>query len=107
MLTAGVVLLHDNACTHTARCTAAGFTEFGRELFDHPPYNPYPAPSDFHVFLHLKKFLTSDEHFGNDGDMKTSVTKLVPFTGGRVLRPRDTKDFSMIRQVSQFWWWLC
>ncbi|KAJ4439580.1 hypothetical protein ANN_07707 [Periplaneta americana] len=59
MLTAGVVLLNDNARPHTARRTAAVLTEFGRELFDHPPYSPDLAPSDFHVFLHLKKFLSS------------------------------------------------
>ncbi|KAJ4451550.1 hypothetical protein ANN_03016, partial [Periplaneta americana] len=74
MLTASVVLLHDNARPHTARRTAAALTEFCWELFDHPPYSPHLAPSDFHVFLHLKKFLSS---------------------GGRVLQQRDTK----IREV--------
>ncbi|KAJ4429305.1 hypothetical protein ANN_26309 [Periplaneta americana] len=59
MLTAGVVLLHDNARPHTARRTTAVLTEFGWELFDHPPCSPDLAPSDFHVFLHLKKFLSS------------------------------------------------
>ncbi|KAJ4443928.1 hypothetical protein ANN_05717 [Periplaneta americana] len=53
MLTAGVVLLHDNARPHTARRTAAVLTEFGWELFDQPPYSPDLAPSNFHVFLHL------------------------------------------------------
>ncbi|KAJ4435475.1 hypothetical protein ANN_18091 [Periplaneta americana] len=69
MLTAGVVLLHDNGRPHTARRTAAVWTEFCWELFDHPPYSPDLAPSDFHVFLHLKKFLSSDE------ELKTSVTR--------------------------------
>ncbi|GFW93954.1 uncharacterized protein TNCV_4812721 [Trichonephila clavipes] len=32
------------------------------------------APSDFHVFLHLKKFLFSGERFGDDEELKTSVT---------------------------------
>ncbi|KAJ4438847.1 hypothetical protein ANN_14800 [Periplaneta americana] len=59
MLTAGVVLLHDNARPHMARLTAAVLTEFGWELFHPPPYSPDLAPSDFHVFLHLKKFLSS------------------------------------------------
>ncbi|KAJ4448394.1 hypothetical protein ANN_10410 [Periplaneta americana] len=31
--------------------------------------------SDFHVFLHLKKFLSSGERFGNDEELKTSVTR--------------------------------
>ncbi|GFS51765.1 histone-lysine N-methyltransferase SETMAR [Trichonephila clavipes] len=37
MLTAGVVLLHDNARPHAARRSTAVFTEFGWELLDHPP----------------------------------------------------------------------
>jgi hypothetical protein len=32
-------------------------TTFGLEQFDHPPYSPDLAPSDFHLFLHLKSFL--------------------------------------------------
>ncbi|KAJ4450397.1 hypothetical protein ANN_01821 [Periplaneta americana] len=68
-----VVLLHDNACPHTARRTAAVLTEFGWELFDHPPYSPDLAPSDFHVFLHLKKFLSS-----GSGSIKKRAAPLPP-----------------------------
>ncbi|GFV45079.1 HTH_48 domain-containing protein [Trichonephila clavipes] len=75
MLTAGVVLLHDNARLHTARRTITVLTEFEWELFDPPPYSPDPASSDFHVFLHLKKFLSSSESFSNDGELKKSVTR--------------------------------
>nr|XP_042912071.1 histone-lysine N-methyltransferase SETMAR-like [Parasteatoda tepidariorum] len=75
MLNAGVVLLHDNARPHMARRTAAGLTKFGSKLFDHPSYSPDLAPSDFHVFLHLKKFLSSGERFGNDEEPKMSVTR--------------------------------
>ncbi|XP_069700702.1 uncharacterized protein [Periplaneta americana] len=60
---------------HTARRTAAVLTEFGLELLDHPPYSPDLAPSDFHIFLHLKKFLSSGERFGNDEELKKSVTR--------------------------------
>nr|XP_042906765.1 uncharacterized protein LOC122271040 [Parasteatoda tepidariorum] len=74
MLTAGVVLLHDNARPHMTRRTTAVLTKFGSELFDHPPYSPDLDPSDFHVFLHLKKFLSSGERFGNDEELKTSVS---------------------------------
>ncbi|GFW71907.1 mariner Mos1 transposase [Trichonephila clavipes] len=66
MLTTGDVLL---------RHTAAVLTEFGWELFDHPPYSSDLAPRDFHFFLHLKKFLSSGERFDNDEELKTSVTR--------------------------------
>ncbi|GFX09582.1 histone-lysine N-methyltransferase SETMAR [Trichonephila clavipes] len=103
ILTKGVVLLHDNARPHTARRTAAVLTEFGWELFDYPSYSSDLAPSDFHVFLLLKKLLSSVECFGNDEELKTSVTRLVPFTGGRVLQQRDTKVDPTTQRASQFW----
>ncbi|KDR22070.1 hypothetical protein L798_02924, partial [Zootermopsis nevadensis] len=48
----------DNARPHTARRTASLLQEFSWEVFNHPPYSPDLAPSDFHLFLHLKKFLS-------------------------------------------------
>jgi histone-lysine N-methyltransferase SETMAR len=39
-----------------------------------PPYSPDLAPSDFHLFLHLKKFLAG-QHFNNDEDVKRAVQK--------------------------------
>ncbi|GFW20429.1 uncharacterized protein TNCV_4546961 [Trichonephila clavipes] len=68
----GVVLLQGNARPHTARRTAAALTEFGWELLDHLPLSPDHSPSDFHVFLNLKKFLS----FGTVlATTKTSVTR--------------------------------
>jgi histone-lysine N-methyltransferase SETMAR len=57
MLSRGVVTLHDYACPHTAIAMQDFIATFGWEQFDHPPYSPDLAPSDFHVFLHLKTFL--------------------------------------------------
>ncbi|GFU95052.1 uncharacterized protein TNCV_4138361 [Trichonephila clavipes] len=130
----GVVHLHDNACQHKARRTVAVLTEFDCELFGHLPYSPDPAPHDFHVVLHLKKFLSPGQerdltcivalhgiqwyrrtrdshgptyHLAADTGRCMSFAVDVPFTGGRALRQRDTKVDPTIRQVSQFWWWLC
>ncbi|GFV23725.1 histone-lysine N-methyltransferase SETMAR [Trichonephila clavipes] len=75
MLDAGVVLLHDNTRPHAARRTAAVLKEFGWELFDQPAYSSDLAPSKFFLFLHLKKFLSSGERFGNDEELKTFVTR--------------------------------
>ncbi|KAJ4439329.1 hypothetical protein ANN_07451 [Periplaneta americana] len=72
MLTDGVVLLHDNARPHTARDTQNLISKFGREQIDHPPYSPDLAPSDFHLFLHLKKFL-GGQRFDGDDEVKTAV----------------------------------
>ncbi|GBL87367.1 hypothetical protein AVEN_118321-1 [Araneus ventricosus] len=42
-------------------------------LFDHSPYSPNLAPSDFHLFLKLKEFM-GNKRFGSDGELKNSVT---------------------------------
>jgi histone-lysine N-methyltransferase SETMAR len=54
MLTKGVVLLHDNARPHTAARTTALIKRFNWESFDHPPYSPDLAPSDYHLFSKMK-----------------------------------------------------
>ena len=41
---------------------------------DHPPYSPDLVPSDFHLFLHLKKFL-GGKQFDGDSDLKDVVQK--------------------------------
>ncbi|GBL86187.1 hypothetical protein AVEN_131934-1 [Araneus ventricosus] len=46
------------------------------EIFDHPPYSPDLAPSDFHLFLKLKEFL-SGKRFGSDGELENAVTTWV------------------------------
>jgi histone-lysine N-methyltransferase SETMAR len=63
MLSAGIVFLHDNARPHTARRTASLLQEFSWDVFNHPLYSPDLAPSDFHLFLHLKKFLLTGTIF--------------------------------------------
>jgi len=57
MLSQGVVMIHDNTCPHTAAATQNPITTFRWEQFNHPPYSQDLAPSDFHLFLHLKSFL--------------------------------------------------
>jgi hypothetical protein len=41
---------------------------------DHPLYSPDLAPNDFHLFLHLKKFL-GGKRFDDDDDLKDAVQK--------------------------------
>ncbi|KAJ4445799.1 hypothetical protein ANN_12484, partial [Periplaneta americana] len=72
MLLRGVVLLHDNAHPHTAASTRELLDQFGWEIFDHPPYSPDLAPSDFHLFTKLKDFL-GGTCFGSDEELKKTV----------------------------------
>ena len=66
--------VHDNTRLHSAAQTQDLITSFRLEQMDHPPYTPDLAPSDFHLFLHLKKFL-GGKQFDNNGDLKDAVQK--------------------------------
>jgi len=48
-------------------------TSFGWEQFDHPPHSRDLAPSDFHLFLHLKSFLAGRQ-FHDDKKVKEAIT---------------------------------
>ena len=57
MLSCDVCLLHNNAWPHSVHVTTALLEKFKWDILDHLPYSPDLAPSDFHLFLHLKKHL--------------------------------------------------
>ena len=61
---------------HTTRWSTHLLQEFSWEVFDyHPPYSSDLAPSDLHVFLDLKKFLSNQQqHFQNDREEEMNVT---------------------------------
>ena len=62
----GVLLLHDNAPrSQVQHC--AGFVEL-----NHPAYSPDIAPTDYHVFSHLKKFICG-KNFGSDDEAIQTV----------------------------------
>jgi hypothetical protein len=94
MLASSVVLLHDNAHPHTAACTRALPQHFKGELFDHTPYSPDIAPSDYHLFTYLKNWLQSRRFNNNEKLMEgvetwlssqvadffdTGIQKLIPW----------------------------
>jgi hypothetical protein len=70
------VLLHDNARPHTATRTRALLQHFNWELFDHLPYSPDLAPSDYHTFKYLKNWLQSQRLNNNEELMEGVQTWL-------------------------------
>jgi transposase len=68
----GAMLLHDNSRPHTASCVLALLEHFNWELFDHPPYSPDLAPSDYHLFTCLKDRLVS-QRFNNNDELMEGV----------------------------------
>jgi len=58
----------------TATQTQDLITSFRWEQMDHLLYSPDLAPSDFHLFLHLKQFL-GGKRFNDNIDLKDAVQK--------------------------------
>ncbi|KAJ8728788.1 hypothetical protein PYW07_006484 [Mythimna separata] len=73
-LTAGVLLLHDNAPVHKARLAQAAVREYGFEEINHPPYSPDLAPSDYFLFPNLKKDLRG-KRFSDDEELKGAINE--------------------------------
>jgi hypothetical protein len=49
------LFLHDSALAYQALATQKKLADLGFQCFDHPPYSPDVAPSDYHLFPGLKK----------------------------------------------------
>jgi len=62
-----VLFLHDNASAHRTLATHKKLAYLGSQYLDHPPYSPYLAPSDYHLFPGLKKQLKG-RHFSSDAE---------------------------------------
>lgn len=73
LLTSGVVFVHDNARPHTAQRTTELLEKFKWDVFVHPPYSPDLAPSDFHLFPYMKRWLAS-QRFTSDVALQNAVT---------------------------------
>ena len=67
-----VIILHDNARPHVANKTVNKLGKLHWEFLEHPPYSPDLAPSDFHFFSPLKKFLAG-QRFTCDDKVKAAV----------------------------------
>ncbi len=80
-LSLGIVLFHDNARPHTADLNVRLLNLFNWEVFEQlpPPHSPDLAPSDFHLFLHLKSFLGGKRYKTRNEIKKDEFGKLVFF----------------------------
>jgi len=67
-VTKGVLFLHDNAPAHRALAIQKKLAYLGFQCLDHPPYSPYLARSDYHLFPGLKKQLKG-RNFSSDAEV--------------------------------------
>jgi len=67
-LSRGIVMIHDNARPQTARQTQTLLHDaFRWDTFDHPPYSPDLAPSDFYLFSKMKEHLAGKRFTDDEG----------------------------------------
>jgi len=67
-LTKGVLFLQENVAAHRALETQKKLAYLGLQCLDDPPYSPYLAPSDYHLFPGLKKQLKG-RRFSSDDEV--------------------------------------
>ena len=72
MLTAGVLVLQDNAPAHTSAVATAAARRCGFEILPHPPYSPDMAPCDYFLFPNLKLHLKG-QHYASDQEVITAA----------------------------------
>jgi hypothetical protein len=99
MLTSGAMFLHNNMHPHTAARIPAVLEHCNWDLFDHPPYSPDVAPSDYHLFTYLKNCLGSQRF--NNNEVFTKGVKILLSSQAAYIH-RHTKSYSPRRQVLQF-----
>ena len=83
----GVCLLHDNAWPHSMHITTALLEKFKWDILNHTPNSPDLVPSNFHLFLHLKKHFPRKK-FNNDDEVQEEI---IPWFKGQVA------DFYVLR----------
>ena len=59
----------DNVKPHVGKVVKEKLTELGWKFLPHPPYSPYLAPSDYHLFQSLSNDLRG-KNFQNQSDLK-------------------------------------
>jgi len=72
-LSAGVLLLHDNAPVLMSAKSQAAIQQCVFQQLNHPPYSPDLAPSDYFLFRVMKKFLWG-KRFSSEEEAKEAVT---------------------------------
>ena len=72
-LSAGVLLLHDNAPVYMSAKSQAAIQQCGFQQLNNPPYSPDLAPSDYFLFQVMKKFLRG-KRFSSDEEVMEVVT---------------------------------
>jgi histone-lysine N-methyltransferase SETMAR len=72
LISAGVILQHDNAQAHTSYLVSSSIHNLKYELLRHPPYSPDLASSDYFLFAVLKDYLKG-RHCNDRSSLDSSI----------------------------------
>ena len=97
-----VLLLHDNARQHTNIRTRETIASFGWTTLLHPPYSPDLVPSDYHLFILMKKGLRG-LHYVSDEEVKTAVMKWLKDASHNECSGYDIKQSDSQAPVLELW----
>ncbi|GFS10848.1 histone-lysine N-methyltransferase SETMAR [Elysia marginata] len=97
-LTNRVILQHDNATPHIARVTQGWLEKYGWEILPHPPHSPDLAPSDYHLFVPLKRELAG-KRFDDDEELVDHVRKWLQNLDGSFFQEGI---YSMVRRWQKY-----
>ncbi len=67
-----VVPIHNNEIPHKAHLILNLITDFGWDIFGHPPHSLNFAPSDYYLSAHLRHWL-GEQRFADDATVKAGV----------------------------------
>jgi hypothetical protein len=89
------VLFHVSVRLHTGSWAQELLQHFNWELFDHPPYNPDLALSDYHMFTYLENWFGSQ--FFNSNEKLMEGVKMQPSS-----QPVDIFDKGIQKLTPQY-----
>ena len=97
-LSKGILVQQDNARVHTCKIAMDAVEQNGYELIPHPAYSPDFAPSDYFLFLKLKKDIRRC-HFQSNEEVVAAVEEWV--------RDKDPGFFSSGLMALEHRWSKC
>jgi histone-lysine N-methyltransferase SETMAR len=78
-LTRGILLLQDNASSHTSHQTIAALRDLNITVLPHPVYSPDLSPCDYWLFGPMKDYLRG-KHYGNLSALSSAVSQWIKVT---------------------------
>ena len=102
-LSAGVLLLHENAPVHKSAKSQAAIQQCGFQQLNHPPYSSDLSPSDYFLFRVMKKFLRGKRFSSDEKSRRRSRSglkssqKIFFFQGYKVVATKVGEVFWVIR----------